>query len=68
MMSIESSIKAGKLHDSPIGNLDDESSPQKNRRNIIRKENANNEQDQEEPNQFSDEESPIENLQGQNEP
>lgn len=66
-MSIESSIKAGKLHDSPIGNLDDETSPQKNRRNISRNENANNEQDQDEP-RFSDEESPIENLQGQNEP
>lgn len=67
-MSIESSIKTGKLHDSPIGNLDDETSPQKNRRSIGQNKNANNEQDQEEPNQFSDEESPIENLQGQNEP
>ncbi len=61
-MSIESSIKADKHHDSPIGNLDDESSPQKNRRNINRNENTNHEQDQEGLNQFSDEESPIENL------
>ncbi len=43
MMSIESSIKAGKLEDSPIGNLDDETSPKKVHRTIVRKENANNE-------------------------
>jgi hypothetical protein len=53
MMSIESSIKADQLEDSPIGNLDDETSPQKVHRTIVRKENANNEPEQDQNEQSS---------------